>query len=74
MDRGFAILDIHYCYAEDSGDYCCVVTNSAGSVQSNVVQLSCRPGVGVVTDSVLSEDSISYLRNLDSMDNSTMAS
>ncbi|KAL7057852.1 hypothetical protein AAHC03_016477 [Spirometra sp. Aus1] len=74
LDRGFAILDIHYCYAEDSGDYSCVVTNSAGSVQSNVVQLSCRAGVGIVTDSVLSEDSISYLRNLDSMDNSTMAS
>ncbi|BHF76719.1 hypothetical protein SprV_0501981800 [Sparganum proliferum] len=74
LDRGFAILDIHYCYAEDSGDYSCVVTNSAGSVQSNIVQLSCRAGVGIVTDSVLSEDSISYLRNLDSMDNSTMAS
>ncbi|VDQ16826.1 unnamed protein product [Trichobilharzia regenti] len=39
MDRGFAMLDIHYCYPEDNGAYFCIARNAVGQVQSNVVDL-----------------------------------
>ncbi|KAA3681744.1 uncharacterized protein DEA37_0013148 [Paragonimus westermani] len=39
LDRGFAILEILYCYPEDNGAYWCIAKNAAGQVQSNVVEL-----------------------------------
>lgn len=39
MDRGYVILDIHYTYPEDSGQYHCVAKNNAGATPSNVVEL-----------------------------------
>ncbi len=39
IDRGYVILDIHYTYPEDSGDYFCIARNNAGETQSNIVQL-----------------------------------
>uniref|UniRef100_A0A5K3FFF5 Titin n=1 Tax=Mesocestoides corti TaxID=53468 RepID=A0A5K3FFF5_MESCO len=71
MDRGYAILDIHYTYPEDSGMYHCVAKNNAGSATSNVVELTCKGGTGVVTDSVLSAESVNYLRSLDAVEIST---
>ncbi|KAM7536708.1 hypothetical protein Aperf_G00000086127 [Anoplocephala perfoliata] len=65
MDRGYVILDIHYTYPEDSGQYHCVAKNNAGSTPSNVVELNCKGGTGIVTDSVLSAESVYYLKSLD---------
>lgn len=38
-DRGYACLDIEYTYPEDTGMYSVVITNRAGSVQANPVQI-----------------------------------
>lgn len=70
MDRGYVILDIHYIYPEDSGQYHCVAKNNAGSTPSNVVDLTCKGGVGIVTDSVLSAESVHYLQSLDALETS----
>ncbi|VDL61023.1 unnamed protein product [Hymenolepis diminuta] len=42
-DRGYACLDIEYTYPEDTGMYSVVITNRAGSVQANPVQISVIP-------------------------------
>ncbi|KAL3314298.1 Protein saal1 [Cichlidogyrus casuarinus] len=73
LDRGWAILDIVYCRADDSGQYYCLVTNSKGSVQSSVVQLHCTEEGGIITQSALSKDSIAYLESLDSWNTDAMA-
>ncbi|CAH8431080.1 unnamed protein product [Heterobilharzia americana] len=73
LDRGFAMLDIHYCYPEDNGAYFCVARNAIGQVQSNVVELHCEPEEHIVTSSVLSKESISYLQSLDAWESDTMA-
>ncbi|VUZ41207.1 unnamed protein product [Hymenolepis diminuta] len=72
MDRGYVILDIHYTYPEDSGQYYCVAKNNAGSTPSNVVDLTCKGGTGIVTDSVLSAESVHYLQSLDTLETSTL--
>ncbi|CUT98923.1 titin [Echinococcus multilocularis] len=71
MDRGYVILDIHYTYPEDSGQYHCVAKNNAGSTPSNSVELNCKGGIGIVTDSVLSAESVHYLQSLDALEIST---
>ncbi|CAH8430008.1 unnamed protein product [Schistosoma turkestanicum] len=73
LDRGFASLDIHYCYPEDNGAYFCVARNAAGQVQSNVVELQCNAEEHIVTSSVLSKESISYLQSLDAWESDAMA-
>lgn len=73
LDRGFAILDILYCYPEDNGAYWCVARNSLGQIQSNVVELQCTPEASIVTNSVLSKDSVSYLQSLDNWSSDQMA-
>ncbi|CAH8664362.1 unnamed protein product [Dicrocoelium dendriticum] len=73
LDRGFAILDILYCYPEDNGAYWCVARNSMGQVQSNVVELHCTAEASIVTNSVLSKDSVSYLQSLDNWGSDQMA-
>ncbi|TNN16637.1 Titin isoform 1 [Schistosoma japonicum] len=73
LDRGFAILDILYCYPEDNGAYFCVARNAAGQVQSNVVELQCDAEEHIVTSSVLSKESISYLQSLDAWESDAMA-
>ncbi|KAM3185383.1 hypothetical protein ACTXT7_006465 [Hymenolepis weldensis] len=42
-DRGYACLDIEYTYPEDTGMYSVVITNRAGSVQANPVQIGVIP-------------------------------
>ncbi|CAH8435558.1 unnamed protein product [Schistosoma haematobium] len=73
LDRGFAMLDIHYCYPEDNGAYFCVARNAAGQVQSNVVELQCNADEHIVTSSVLSKESITYLQSLDAWESDAMA-
>ncbi|KAF6776463.1 hypothetical protein AHF37_04120 [Paragonimus kellicotti] len=73
LDRGFAILEILYCYPEDNGAYWCVAKNAAGQVQSNVVELQCNAEANIVTNSLLSKDSVSYLQSLDNWNSDQMA-
>lgn len=73
MDRGFAILDIHYCYPEDNGNYYCIAKNAYGEIRSNVVPLDCTGGSGVITDSALSKESISYIQSLDAWGSAEMS-
>lgn len=65
FDRGFAILEIAYCFPEDSGDYYCVATNAYGQAQSNVVQLGCAGGESILTTSNLPEQSVNHLKRFD---------
>ncbi|KER29695.1 hypothetical protein T265_03713 [Opisthorchis viverrini] len=73
LDRGFAVLDILYCYPEDNGAYWCMAKNSLGQVQSNVVELQCSPEASIVTNSVLSKESVSYLQSLDNWGSEQMS-
>lgn len=40
FDRGVVVLDIAYCYPEDSGSYVCVASNKAGRVESSPISLT----------------------------------
>uniref|UniRef100_A0A5K3EFU4 Titin n=1 Tax=Mesocestoides corti TaxID=53468 RepID=A0A5K3EFU4_MESCO len=65
FDRGVIVLDIAYCYPEDSGSYTCVISNKAGRVESSPISLLCEAGVRIVTNSNLTESSINHLKQLD---------
>ncbi|VDK20053.1 unnamed protein product [Taenia asiatica] len=65
FDRGVIVLDIAYCYPEDSGSYVCVATNKAGRVESSPISLTCEAGARIVTNSNLTESSINHLKQLD---------
>lgn len=65
VDRGYLLLEIGYCLADDSGEYICVVSNAMGQEQSRPVELRCSPEARVVTTSILDEASINHLRQLE---------
>ncbi|CAL8099627.1 unnamed protein product [Calicophoron daubneyi] len=73
LDRGYAILDILYCYPDDNGSYWCIAKNALGQVQSNVVDLQCNAEANIVTSSVLSKESVSYLQSLDNWHSDQMS-
>lgn len=68
FDRGLVVLDITYCYQEDSGSYVCVLTNKAGRVESSPISIACEAGARIVTNSNLSESSVNHLKQLDNPD------
>ncbi|TGZ64809.1 hypothetical protein CRM22_006181 [Opisthorchis felineus] len=65
VDRGLIILQIGYCLADDSGQYVCVASNALGREESHPVELRCIPEERVVTKSILDQQSINHLRQLE---------
>ncbi|OON21386.1 immunoglobulin I-set domain protein [Opisthorchis viverrini] len=65
VDRGLVILQIGYCLADDSGQYVCVASNALGREESHPVELRCIPEERVVTKSILDQQSINHLRQLE---------
>ncbi|KAF5402423.1 hypothetical protein PHET_04463, partial [Paragonimus heterotremus] len=59
-DRGLATLDLLHTIAEDSGNYWCRVSNSAGQVDSHRAPLNCIAGASVITQSNLLQGSEGY--------------
>ncbi|KAA3674164.1 uncharacterized protein DEA37_0013564 [Paragonimus westermani] len=59
-DRGLATLDLLHTIAEDSGNYWCRVSNSAGHVDSHRAPLNCIAGASVITQSNLLQGSEGY--------------
>ncbi|VDP82309.1 unnamed protein product, partial [Schistosoma curassoni] len=65
LDRGLIVLEIGYCLAEDSGLYVCVATNALGHTESQPVELRCQPEERIVTKSILDQQSINHLKQLE---------
>ncbi|CAH8455272.1 unnamed protein product [Schistosoma turkestanicum] len=65
LDRGLVVLEIGYCLAEDSGLYVCVATNALGRTESQPVELRCQPEERIVTKSILDQQSINHLKQLE---------
>lgn len=67
-DRGLCVLDIAYCYPEDSGNYICVATSKSGSNESSSASLSCEADAKIITKSNLTDSSINQLKQLEQPD------
>ncbi|KAK4474183.1 hypothetical protein MN116_003482 [Schistosoma mekongi] len=65
LDRGLVVLEIGYCLVDDSGLYVCVAKNALGRTESQPVELRCQPEERIVTTSILDQQSINHLKQLE---------
>nr|CAH8831976.1 unnamed protein product [Trichobilharzia regenti] len=65
LDRGLIVLEIGYSLVDDSGQYVCVATNAIGRTESQPVELRCQPEDRIVTKSILDQQSINHLKQLE---------